>query len=295
MIRSMTGYGEAERDTEAGRLRVEIRTVNHRFLNGQIKTPHGMDRYESEILQWIRPFLARGHARVTVTLERPGGGAPPVEVDVERARQYQQALNRLRDELGIQGPVDLPLLARFGEIFRAPDPEATTRPEVPSELLQSAVEEAARGVVSMREAEGGRLQADLQERLAALDALLDQVAARAPVRLIAERDRLREAIRILSEGVGVDEDRLAREVAHMAERWDVAEEIVRFRAHNEAFGEAMAGTGEPAGKRLGFLVQEMNREANTIGSKANDAVLSHLALSLKEEVERVREQLENIE
>jgi uncharacterized protein (TIGR00255 family) len=295
MIRSMTGYGEAERDTEAGRLRVEIRTVNHRFLNGQIKTPHGMDRYEGEILQWLRPFLARGHARVTVTLERPGGGAPPVEVDVERARQYQQALNRLRDELGIQGPVDLPLLARFGEIFRAPDPETATRPEVPSELLQSAVEEAARGVVSMREAEGGRLQADLQERLAALDALLDQVAARAPVRLIAERDRLREAIRILSEGVGVDEDRLAREVAHMAERWDVAEEIVRFRAHNEAFGEAMAGSGEPAGKRLGFLVQEMNREANTIGSKANDAILSHLALSLKEEVERVREQLENIE
>lgn len=295
MIRSMTGYGEAERDTEAGRLRVEIRTVNHRFLNGQIKTPYGMDRYEGEILQWLRPFLARGHARVTVTLERPGGSAPPVEVDVERARQYQQALNRLRDELGIQGPVDLPLLARFGEIFRAPDPETTARPEVPSEVLQSAVEEAARGVLAMREAEGSRLQGDLEERLRVLDGLLDQVAARAPVRLIAERDRLREAIRVLSEGVGVDEDRLAREVAHMAERWDVAEEIVRFRAHNEAFGEAMAGSGEPAGKRLGFLVQEMNREANTIGSKANDAILSHLALSLKEEVERVREQLENIE
>jgi len=295
MIRSMTGYGEAERATEAGRLRVEIRTVNHRFLNGQIRTPHGMDRYEGEILQWLRPFLSRGHARVTVTLERPGGGAPPVEVDVERARQYQQALNRLRDELGIQGPVDLPLVARFGDIFRAPDPESTARPEVSAEVLQSAVEEAARGVLLMREAEGSRLEADLSERLRALGGLLERVEAQAPRRLLAERDRLREAIRVLSEGVGVDEDRLAREIAHLAERWDVAEEIVRFRAHNEAFLEAMGGGGEPAGKRLGFLVQEMNREANTIGSKANDAAISHLALALKEEVERVREQLENIE
>lgn len=293
MIRSMTGYGEAERDTASGRLRVEIRTVNHRFLNTQIRTPPGMDRLESEIAGWLRPLLSRGHAKVTVSLERPAGAGPPLEVDLPRARQVHEALERVRRELGITSPVDLALVTRFGDIFRAPEVEAGP-PEVPVEWVREAVEEALRGVVAMREAEGRRLREDLEARLDAMVELVGRVEVRAPERLLAERDRLREAIRVLSEGVGVDEDRLAREVAHLAERWDIAEETVRFRAHVDAFREAVDGEGEQ-GKRLGFLVQELNREANTIGSKANDAVIAHLSLSLKEEIERIREQLENIE
>lgn len=294
MIRSMTGYGEAERDTASGRLRVEIRTVNHRFLNTQIRTPPTMDRLEPEITAWLRPFLSRGHARVTVTLERPVGQAPPLEVDLERARQVHEALERVRRELGLTSPVDLALVTRFGDVFRAPEGEGR-QPDVPPETVREALEEALRGVVAMREAEGGRLREDLRGRLAAMLDTIGRVEERAPQRLLAERDRLREAIRVLSEGVAVDEDRLAREVAHLAERWDIAEETVRFRAHVDAFREALAADGEQVGKRLGFLVQELNREANTIGSKANDAVVSHLALALKEEIERVREQLENIE
>lgn len=293
MIRSMTGYGEAERDTASGRLRVEIRTVNHRFLNTQIRTPPGMDRLESDIAGWLRPLLSRGHAKVTVSLERPTGAVPPLEVDLTRAHQVHEALERVRQELGITPPVDLALVTRFGDIFRAPEVE-TRPPEVPAERVREAVEEALRGVVAMREAEGRRLREDLEARLDAMVELVGRVEVRAPARLLAERDRLREAIRVLSEGVGVDEDRLAREVAHLAERWDIAEETVRFRAHVEAFREALEGEGEQ-GKRLGFLVQELNREANTIGSKANDAVIAHLSLSLKEEIERIREQLENIE
>lgn len=293
MIRSMTGYGEAERDTASGRLRVEIRTVNHRFLNTQIRTPPGMDRLESEIAGWLRPLLSRGHAKVTVSLERPAGAVPPLDVDLARARQVKEALERVRRELGITSPVDLALVTRFGDIFRVPEVEAGP-PEVPVERVREAVEEALRGVVAMREAEGRRLREDLEARLDAMVELVGRVEVRAPARLLAERDRLREAVRVLSEGVGVDEDRLAREVAHLAERWDIAEETVRFRAHVDAFREALDGEGEQ-GKRLGFLVQELNREANTIGSKANDAVIAHLSLSLKEEIERVREQLENIE
>jgi uncharacterized protein (TIGR00255 family) len=293
MIRSMTGYGEAERDTGSGRLRVEIRTVNHRFLNTQIRTPSGMDRLEADIAVWLRPRLSRGHAKVTVTLERPLGTVAPLEVDLPRARQVHEALERVRQDLGLTSPVDLALVARFGEIFRSPEVEAKP-PEVPPELVREAVEEALRGVVDMREAEGRRLREDLEARLDAMLELVGRVEARAPERLVAERDRLRDAIRVLSEGVGVDEDRLAREVAHLAERWDIAEETVRFRAHVEAFREALDAEGDQ-GKRLGFVVQELNREANTIGSKANDAVISHLSLSLKEEVERVREQLENVE
>jgi len=295
VIRSMTGFGEAERQTDVGRLRLEIRTVNHRFLNFQFRTPPGFDRLEPEIQGWLRPFLARGHVKFSLTLETERGpGAEGAAVDLERARAYRDALLQLRDELGIPGEVDLAMLARFGEIFRVPREEPEDRLPIPVEMLREACEEAARGVVAMRAAEGSRLLDDLRERLAAIEEALDGVALRAPERLVTERDRLREAIRVLADGVGVDEERIAREVAHLAERWDINEEIVRFRSHVALFREAL-GTPEPAGKRLGFLVQEMHREANTIGSKANDAAVAGFAMALKEEVERLREQLENVE
>jgi uncharacterized protein (TIGR00255 family) len=137
---------------------------------------------------------------------------------------------------------------------------------------------------------------DLEGRLAAMTEALERVETRAPARLLAERDRLREAVKELSEQVPVDEDRLAREVAYLAEKWDINEELVRFRSHIELFQQALSADGaEPVGKRLGFLVQEMHREANTIGSKANDSEISHDSVRLKEEVERIREQVENIE
>lgn len=296
MIRSMTGFGEAERDTPAGLLRVEIRTVNHRFLHLQLRTPPGMDRLETEIAAWLRPFLSRGHAKVTVTLERPvAGPGAALPLDLERAGRIRDALRRLSSDLGVPGEVDLALLARFGDIFRAPAEADEPEAEIPVELLRDAMEEALRGVVAMRTGEGARLAADLRERLGSMADALDRVSERAPERLIQERDRLREAIRALSDGVAVDEDRLAREVAHLAERWDINEELVRFRAHLEAFLEALDHPVEPMGKRLGFLVQELHREANTIGSKANDLRISQASMVLKEEIERVREQLENVE
>ncbi len=148
----------------------------------------------------------------------------------------------------------------------------------------------------MREAEGARLQQDLEEHLLAIEEALVRVEAYAPERVVTERDRLRAAVAELTETHTVDEDRLAREIAYLAEKWDINEEIVRFRSHVELFDEALqADASEPVGKRLGFLVQEMNREANTIGSKANDAQIAHTAVTLKEEVERLREQLENVE
>ena len=184
-------------------------------------------------------------------------------------------------------------MTRFGEIFRAPE----DRVEGPDpELVATLAEEAAAAARRMREAEGERLERDLRGRLAAMAALLDRVAERAPVRLLAERDRLRAQVAELSGQVDVDEDRLAREIAYLAERWDINEEIVRFRSHLELFDEALRGdASEPVGKRLGFLVQEMHREANTIGSKANDAEIAQAAVGLKEEIERVREQVENVE
>lgn len=296
MIRSMTGYGDAERQTEHGLLRVEIRTVNHRYLNPNVRTPPGFDRHEATIQGWLRPHLSRGHVTYTLTLERAEAERDDMpELDVERATRYRALLTRLKDELGLRGEVDVAMVARFGEIFRPSEPRRTDV-DVDEDVLRAVTEEALRGVVAMRESEGARLQEDLRGRLAAMEGVLDRVASRAPERLLAERDRLREAVRELGGQEQVDEDRLAREVAYLAEKWDINEEIVRFRAHLEHFREMLAAdASEPVGKRLSFLVQEMHREANTIGAKANDASIAHAAVGLKEEIERLREQLENVE
>ncbi len=295
MIRSMTGWGEAERETPAGRLRLEVRTVNHRFFNANIRTPSGFDRFERDISEALRKHLSRGHVSASLSLDRSAQAETPAAcVDMDKARQYRDSLEALRAELAIPGEVDLAMIARFGDIFRAPEPEEV--PEVDVAVIRELVEEAAAGVVALREAEGARLHEDLETRLAAMAPRIDLVEKRAPERLKAERDRLRDAVRELSEQVDVDEERLAREIAYLADKWDINEEIVRFRSHLVAFREALEADGsEAVGKRLSFLIQEMHREANTIGSKANDAEISQAAMALKEEIERLREQVENVE
>lgn len=295
MIRSMTGYGDAQRETPAGRLRLEVKSVNHRFFNPSLKTPPGFDRFERDLTEVLRAHVARGHVTLYLGVDRRSPeAASGIRADLDKARAYRAALEEIQKELGVPGSVDLALLARFGELFRGPEPEAA--PEVDVEVLRSMAHEAMSGLVALRTAEGARLQEDLEARLTAMGAQLDVVEARAPERLVRERDRLRAAVKELAGQVEVDGDRLAREVAYLAERWDVTEELVRFRAHLAAFRDAMAAEGgEPVGKRLGFLVQEMHREANTIGSKANDVAIAEASMALKEEIERLREQVENVE
>lgn len=295
MIRSMTGYGEAERDTPAGRLRLEIKTVNHRFLNTNVKSPPGFDRFERGIVEVLKRHLSRGHATVFLALDRSmAEGSDGPAVDLERARGYREALAALKDALDLPGDVDVALMAGFGDLFRAREVDRTEGVE-PDDVLALA-EAAASAVRTLREAEGERLETDLRERLAAISTHLGTVEVRAPQRLVEQRDRLRTAVLELADQVEVDEERLAREIAYLAERWDINEEVVRFRSHIELFEEALSAEGdEPVGKRLGFLVQEMHREANTIGSKANDTELTHAAVTIKEEIERIREQVENVE
>lgn len=295
MIRSMTGYGDAEGDSPAGRIRIEVKSVNHRFFNANVRTPSGFDRYEKAITDALKGRLARGHISVSLTVDRSAVGTDDgAAVDVEKARGYQAALHRLRDELALAGEVDLALIARFSDVFRAPETDRTEG--ITEQMLVDLTDTAAAACLAMRVAEGERLEADLEGRLQAIEARLDVVETRGPERLLEHRDRLREAIRELSEQVDVDEERLAREVAYTAERWDINEEVVRFRSHLELFREALAGDPvEPVGKRLGFLVQEMHREANTVGSKANDAEIAEAAVAIKEEIERLREQIENVE
>ena len=297
MIRSMTGWGESERETAAGRLRVEIKTVNHRHFNASLRTPHGFDRFEADIQSWIRPSIARGHVSYSLSLERNGAAETDdlPDLDLVRAARYRDLLVRLKDELGLTGEIEVGHVVRFGDIFRAPEPRHIEL-EVDPEAIRGVTEEAVLAVVAMRETEGRRLAEDLHGRLTTIATQLDLVAERAPGRLIAERDRLSAAVRELAGQQQVDEDRLAREIAYLAEKWDINEVLVRFRAHIEHFREMMAtDPEEPVGKRLGFLVQEMHREANTIGAKANDSAIARASVAIKEEVERLREQLENVE
>lgn len=295
MIRSMTGYGDAEVDAPAGRLRLEVKTVNHRFFNTSIKTPSGFDRFEKAMTDALKPFIARGHVNAYLSLDRSVVALPPgASIDLQKARAYHAALEGLKEELELPGEPTLEMLARFSDIFRAPETDRTAGVEETD--LVALVETAAAALRAMREAEGLRLAADLDERLTAIGAHLDEVEARAPERLVEQRDKLRTAVQELTAQVDIDDDRLAREIAYLGEKWDINEEVVRFRSHIELFREAIEGDGtEPVGKRLGFLVQEMLREANTVGSKANDATLAQASVAIKEEIERIREQVENVE
>jgi uncharacterized protein (TIGR00255 family) len=299
VIRSMTGYGEAVRALDEGVVRVEVKSVNHRFLNTTVRTPPGFERVETELAGWLRPFLSRGHVHLSVSLEGATGrdGSMP-QLDIERARQYANLLHRLKDELGLQGGPDVAAVARFGDIFRAPDGGSArgAADAVSSELLRDAVQEAVKKLVSMREVEGARLHADMAERLRLLRQEMERIQARAPERLIRERDRLREAVRELATQPDVDEERIAREIAYLAERWDVSEELVRLSSHLDLFRDTLAlDGGEAVGKRHSFVLQEMHREVNTIGSKAAEHPISHRVVEMKTVLERMREQSANVE
>ena len=294
MIRSMTGFGEAEIQTAAGLLRAEIRTVNHRFFSMNVRNPSALDRYEPRIKDWLKPFLSRGHINVTYRLEGNGGETgPALALDGERADRYLSVFRELKARYDLPGEITLEMMARVGDLVVR---EQTDIPEIDEAAVAEVTASAARGVVAMREEEGRSLRSDLEGRLAGIAEALEVVQERAPARLTTERDRLRRSIQELAGDAGVDEDRLAREIAMLADRWDISEEIVRLRSHLDHFrGMLDEDSAEPVGKRLAFLVQEMHREANTIGSKANDAAIEHRVVAIKNEIERLREQVENVE
>jgi uncharacterized protein (TIGR00255 family) len=294
MIRSMTGFGEAEVATSAGVLRAEVRTVNHRFFSLNVRNPTALDRYEPKVRDWLKSGISRGHVNLTYRLEGlDADTGPALALDADRARQYLRVFRQLRDELDLTGEVTLDMLARQSDLVVR---EQSDTPDVEEDAVRSVTEQAAAAVVAMREAEGRRLRADLEERLEAIATALGVVVDRAPARLARERDRLHRSITELVGETGVDPDRVAREIAMLADRWDISEEIVRLRSHIEHFRAMLdEDAAEPVGKRLSFLVQEMHREANTIGSKANDAEIEHRVVDIKNEIERLREQVENVE
>ena len=294
MPNSMTGFGSAEGPVGGGRLRVEIRTVNHRYFNLAPKLPADLSGLEGELRERLRREFDRGHvavhARWTEYPERAGG----LTVDLERARLVASRLRELQAALGLAGDLTLELVARQPDVLSA---AADGAAPIAWAEVEPIVAQAAAECRAMRAREGEALGAELRHRVDLLVGAADAIAGRAPERLVRERDRLRGAVAELLDGRQADESRLAQEIAFQADRMDITEELVRFRAHVAAVREALdAGAGaRPVGKQLGFLAQELGREVNTMGSKANDAEIAQQVIAMKGELEKFREQLENLE
>jgi uncharacterized protein (TIGR00255 family) len=287
----MTGFGAAEGAVAGGWIRLEIRTVNHRHFNLATRLPGELAVLEGELRERLRREFDRGHIAVHGRWTESPAATSGFAVDLDRARLVTQRLRELQSALGLGGEVTLDLVARQPNVLTATGGDAA---EIAWSEVEPIVARAAAECRVMRAREGEVLVAELRHRLDLLEAAATRVEARAPERLVRERDRLRGAVAELLEGKAVDEGRLAQEVAFQADRLDITEELVRFRAHIVAAREALAGD-KPAGKQLGFLAQELGREVNTMGSKANDAEISHEVVAMKGELEKLREQLENLE
>lgn len=291
MIRSMTGFGAAAGSVGTARVSVELRTVNHRFFNPSLKLPSELSRWEGEVREALRRAIARGHVTLVARMEREAAG--DTVVDERRFAEALETLRRLQRVHGLDEAVSLATVLRMPEVVRS---ERAGEMGGTAEELVAVVRQAIAALTSMRESEGARLGTVLAERIAVVEQALERIAARAPERIVAERERLRAAVAELVGSATIDEQRVAQEVAMLADRLDVAEEIDRFRAHISAFRETLQRADtEPVGKRLAFLLQEMVREANTTGSKARDAVMTHDVVAVKEELERIAEQVENLE
>jgi len=291
MIRSMTGFGAAEGRVGSSRVTVELRSVNHRFFNPTIKLPNAYARWEGEVREALRKQVARGHVTLFARAERDETRGS--SIDEVKFAQHVAQLRELQQRFSLGGELDIGTVLRMPEVFAVGEREEESGTAAD---LVAIVDEAARALTAMREQEGGRLAAFLEERIAVIERAVGRVAERAPQRLVEQRDRLRAAVQELAGGIALDDARLAQEIAVLADRMDVSEELDRFQSHIHAFRAAL-GEGAPdgVGKRLGFLLQELLREANTTGSKAADAPMLQDVVAIKEELERIREQVENLE
>jgi uncharacterized protein (TIGR00255 family) len=294
----MTGYGSADGELLGGRLRVDIRTVNHRYFNPQLKLPHELATIESELRERLRQLLERGHVAVTARWLEVPAVEQEIEIDVARARQLLAAFKKLKKQLKLKGELDLAFVARQADVLVVRNGSGERAdPPVSWDGVRPIVERAAQEVLAMREREGAALATELLGRLDTLERHAQVIEGRVPVRLAAEVERLQQAVAELVQGATIDPQRVALEVALMADRMDITEELVRFRTHLAACRGALRGEGATGGvgKQLGFLSQELLREINTMGSKANDAVITQSVIAMKGDLERFREQLENLE
>ncbi len=286
----MTGFGRGTASAEGADLTVELRSVNSRYCEVTVRAPRSLAAYEAEMQTRVKDVLDRGKVNLNVQVQRAKGTAP-LRVDPTAAAAYRRLLDEVRTAAGVTEPVGLEHILKFPDVLVAT--EEGDEAEGVWEATQAALAEALGAMQTMRRQEGDALAADLRARLDALEAELEAVEANAPARLEAARLALHERLAEVLGDERVDRDRLELEIALIADKLDVNEETVRLRSHLALFREAL-GSDESVGRRLNFLAQEFNREINTIASKANDPGIAHRAVTMKEELEKIREQVQNV-
>ncbi len=292
MWQSMTGFGRAELEREGRKLTVELKSVNHRFNEVNVRYPRELAPLEERIKRFVTAHVSRGRIDIFVTYAYQGEGLYQVRVDKDLAVAYYNGMRDLAQAVGVPANVSLTQLASLPDVVKV-ERQADDLDMVWA-IMEEALSSALHQLVTMRRHEGQRLADDIDMRLKTIDGLVRQIADRAPLVVEEYQRRLRERIKELLGAVQVDEARLMTEVALFADRSAITEELVRLHSHQDQFGATFT-SDEAVGRKLDFLLQEMNREVNTIGSKANDLAIGSLVVSLKAELEKVREQIQNIE
>jgi uncharacterized protein (TIGR00255 family) len=289
----MTGFGRAEVSRDGINISAEVRSVNSRYLDLTLRLPRSISQREKELKDIVRTFLNRGNLNITVKIAYDSNGAIPLKVNTAAAKSYFKLLNEIRKSVKIRGQVRLEHLLTFSEVLEPVEEEETDEREW--KLVQETVRQALENLNTMRLQEGNELAKDLEKRIHWMESTLNEVEKLSKERIPEERKNLHVRIaQLIEDKFVIDQNRLELEIALMVDKLDITEECVRYRSHNKFFLEAL-NKNEAAGRKLNFLVQEMNREANTIGSKSNDAAIAHMIIGLKEELEKIREQLQNIE
>ena len=292
MIKSMTGYGRSETVCEGQKITVEMKSVNHRFLELSMRLPSVLFQLETELKKKISEKCKRGRIEINVRIEGENADNSKINYNTDTARGYFDILSKIKEEFNLSDEISLRTLTSFRDIFTTPA-ETQLSPELIN-AVNSGLFEAVTMMIKMRQDEGAVLYQDMQERLGVIKEIVATIKARAPQVVVEYQKRLADRIKELAAGYTLDDARLAQEVAIMAERSDITEEIVRLQSHIGQF-DVLLQSDEAEGKKIDFLLQEMNREINTIGSKSNDLEIARQVIEAKSEMNKVREQAQNIE
>lgn len=293
IIKSMTGYGRGDSIKDSYRIKVEIKAVNHRYNEISVRMPRHISYLEESLKKLVKEKVSRGKVDVYINLEYIKESAIEVKVDIPLAKSYKKELENLIEELNLEDTVRLNNLLNISEIVK------TERKELDEDLIWDCINEAMtialENMVLMREKEGAELKTDMISKLENIETSIFHIVERSPSVVIEYKEKLKERIQdLLDNNISLDEDKISSEVAFFADKSSIDEEIVRLKSHIKQFYNIL-DESDPIGRKLDFLIQELNREINTIGSKANDVIISKYVVELKSELEKVREQIQNIE
>lgn len=290
----MTGFGRGDASSGGIAITAEIRTVNSRYLDLSIRLPQEIQDRELKLKEQIQGEINRGKVNLSVRLDQALTGEPEVTFNEQLVKGYKQLLEQLRASANINDPVTLRNLMSFNDIFVSREQDSETIERI-WELTCQATDNALEQLNTMRSKEGDQLEKDLRKRIGNIDNLLEKIAVLTKDRAVEAKEKLKERLTNLISDESIDPDRLEMEVALLADKMDITEEIVRLRSHLKFFLEALDQNEGAVGRRLNFLSQEINREINTIGSKANSSEISQHVVHAKENLEQIREQVQNVE